>query len=209
MLEPYYWRYTLARYRERKPIFDAAGIRFLFLDKAYFGPGLQDDDGFLISPVVGMKVAYEDARVRILESQTARTKLLFTPGSEVVRVGNKRDALRRIRDSPATIMGPPAIESAQLSSPSFPGDTGRMLRLEFREFGPNHLTVRVQTDGAGLLSTTDVFDPGWHVELNRTAAPLLRADGMFRAVWIPRAGALISAFFTFRLGNVGGCGSRY
>jgi hypothetical protein len=197
MLAPYYWRYALARYSERKPIFDAAGIRFLFLDKAYFGPGTQDDDSFLVSPSVNMKVAYEDTRVRILESAEARAKFLFTPGNQVIHVGTRKEALRRIRDNPSAVMGPPAIESAQLSGLKSRGDTGRMVRLDFREFSANHVTVKVQTDGAGLLSTTDVFDPRWHVELNRSAVPLLRANGMFRAVWIPGGGEHDIHFFYF------------
>lgn len=189
MLESYYWRYALASYREKKPFFDAAGVRFLFLDKAYFGPGKRYDESFLLAPEVGMRVAYDDDRVRILESVQAVEKFRFTPATEVVRIADKPAALARARLAPDSMLGPGVIETAQAGSglASSVSD-GPAAVVELVDFNPNEVIARVQSSGAGLLASNDLFDSGWHAELGGTAAPLLRVHGLFRGVWIPSAG---------------------
>ena len=189
MLESYYWRYALASYRDKKPLFDAAGVRFLFLDKAYFGPGKRNSESFLLSPDVGMHVVYDDDRVRILESPQAVTKFRFTPASDVVRVPAKMEALERARLDPHSLLGPAVIETAQAGEAAVQEVSGRAIRLDFTGFAPNEITARIQTSGAGLLASNDLFDPGWHVEIDGTPAPLLRAHGVFRAAWISTAGS--------------------
>ena len=42
--------------------------------------------------------------------------------------------------------------------------------------------LEVTLDGAGLLLLTEQHFPGWKVEVNGVARPLLRADSIFRAV---------------------------
>jgi len=189
MLESYYWRYALASYRDRKPFFDAAGVRYLFLDKAHFGPGKRTDDSFLLVPGTGLSVAYEDARVRILESAQAVAKFRFTPAAEVVRVPSKAAALERARLDPHSLLGPAVIEGDQgeVSGAGTAGDAPAA-GVDLTGFSPNDVTVRLQSTGAGLLASNDLFDSGWHVEINGIPAPLLRVHGLFRAVWVPASG---------------------
>jgi len=53
-------------------------------------------------------------------------------------------------------------------------------------YAPEH--VRIATQGAGYLVLTDAWYPGWAATLDGVPVPILRADLMFRAVWVP-AGA--------------------
>ena len=187
VLESYQFRYPLTRYRDHKSLFDAAGVRYLFLDKAYFGPGRRTDDSFLRSPEIGMSVAYEDERVRILESHQAQSKFRFTSSDQVIRVGNLEESLARIHKDPDVALLAPAVEIAQMTGPPA-GKSGRLEQLEFVSFRPNQVVVRIQTTGSGLLHTADVFDPDWKATVNESATPVLRVNGIFRAVWIPGRG---------------------
>ena len=182
------WRYALTRYHEKKALFDAAGVRYLFLDKAYFGPGKWSDESFLLAPEIGMRIVYDDARVRILESAQAVAKFRFTPAAGIVRVPGKKDALERARLDPRSMLGPAVIETTQAGEPTTAEASGQMTKLDFTGFTPNEITVRVATSGAGLLASNDLFDPGWQVEIDGRPATMVRTHGIFRAVWVPAAG---------------------
>ena len=53
---------------------------------------------------------------------------------------------------------------------------------------PNELVIQVAAERAGWLGVADVWYPGWVVEVDGVAAPVLRANYLFRGVAVP-AGA--------------------
>lgn len=50
---------------------------------------------------------------------------------------------------------------------------------------PNTVVVRAVAEAGGWLLLSDAWYPGWVVEVDGSPVDLYRADGLFRAVWIP------------------------
>lgn len=67
---------------------------------------------------------------------------------------------------------------------------------DFLEDGLTRVVVRAGLPGDGYLALLDSYDPDWHVDVDGAAAPLMRADGLFRAVHL-RPGTHIVTF-TYR-----------
>jgi uncharacterized membrane protein YfhO len=51
---------------------------------------------------------------------------------------------------------------------------------------PTRLAARVQAPGAQLLVFSRIYDPGWRVDLNGRAAPLLRVNTALMGVVVPQ-----------------------
>jgi hypothetical protein len=47
---------------------------------------------------------------------------------------------------------------------------------------------KIKTTGPGFFVTASVMYPGWEARIDGRKVPVFRAHGLFRAVWIPRAG---------------------
>jgi hypothetical protein len=68
------------------------------------------------------------------------------------------------------------------------GGTGRYIVARIAEDRPERVAADITTETAGILVLADLFFPGWTARVDDRPAPLLRADGFFRAVAVP-AGA--------------------
>jgi hypothetical protein len=66
----------------------------------------------------------------------------------------------------------------------------------FVEDGLNRVVVRAGLPADGYLVLLDTYDPDWHVNVDGAAAPLMRANGLFRAVHLTRGSHLVT--FTYR-----------
>ena len=53
---------------------------------------------------------------------------------------------------------------------------------------PNRIVLDVQSETGGIVVLSEVFYPGWRASVNGRAAPVMRANFLFRAVEAP-AGA--------------------
>ena len=63
------------------------------------------------------------------------------------------------------------------------GGTGKPLLLaRLAEDAPERVVAEITTANPGLLVLTDLHYPGWIAEEEGRRLPLLRADGLFRAV---------------------------
>jgi hypothetical protein len=80
---------------------------------------------------------------------------------------------------PAGFPGPPAPPSAT-----------------FVEDGLNAIAVRATLPADGYLAVFDTYTPDWEVEVDGARAPLMRANGLFRAVHLARGQHLVR--FTYR-----------
>jgi hypothetical protein len=133
-----------------KDLFDSAGVKYLFLDKAYFGPGLRNDDSVLASPAAHLSIAYQDSRVRISRSDEANSRFRLTSDFSF------KEALAGTH---------PPIDNVDVQTPFDGGKTSG--NLEVIEARPNSLKIEATTDVPQLLVTTDCYDPGWGVAYRR------------------------------------------
>ncbi|MBC6936117.1 MAG: hypothetical protein DWB42_09785 [Chloroflexi bacterium] len=62
-------------------------------------------------------------------------------------------------------------------------------------YTPTHIEITANTDTGGWLVLTDAYFPGWQAQINGQAAPVYRADVMFRAVRLPAGKSRV--VFTF------------
>jgi len=66
----------------------------------------------------------------------------------------------------------------------------------FLEDGVNRVVVRAGLPADGYLALFDTYDPDWHVMVDDSPAPLMRANGLFRAVHLARGTHDVT--FTYR-----------
>ena len=66
----------------------------------------------------------------------------------------------------------------------------------FLEDGPNRVVVRATLPLDGYLALLDSYDPAWTVRVDDAPAPLMRANGLFRAVHLTRGDHVVS--FAYR-----------
>jgi hypothetical protein len=66
----------------------------------------------------------------------------------------------------------------------------------FVEDGVNRVVIRAGLPVDGYLALLDTYDPDWHVDVDGSPAPMMRANGLFRAVHLVRGTHLVT--FTYR-----------
>jgi hypothetical protein len=66
----------------------------------------------------------------------------------------------------------------------------------FVDDGINRVVVSAGLPQDGYLALFDSYDPDWHVDVDGTAAPLMRANGIFRAVHLTAGSHVVT--FTYR-----------
>jgi len=67
---------------------------------------------------------------------------------------------------------------------------------EFIEDGLNRVVIRAGLPSDGYLTLLDSYDPDWHVDVDGAPAPMMRADGLFRAVHLTSGQHTVT--FTYR-----------
>jgi membrane protein YfhO len=65
------------------------------------------------------------------------------------------------------------------------GAGGRFVVASLAEDAPERVVAEVSADSGGILVLTDLAYPGWTASVDGRPAPLLTADGLFRAVSVP------------------------
>jgi Bacterial membrane protein YfhO len=181
--------YPLTDYATHRPWLDWVGVRFLVLERAVFQPAGRTDDQTLLASNPGVQVAYEDAAVRIVESQQARPKAEFWSGADIYP--DQAAVLARLRQSPQSVLGRPMLEDtgepliAQLQAQSSGAEPGPVRVDEYR---PGEVRLGVQSPSAGLIVLKDVYSPGWHARVDGQPTQVLRVNGLVRGVAIAEAG---------------------
>jgi len=181
------WHFDLGQYARMKPIFDWLGVRYLVLDRAHFWSGSRQDHRVLTESPSTWRVAYEDARVVVVESLAAerRAELWSTFTVE----DDQSTILAQLRADPASIGQAPRVEAAQVGGPA-PAPVGQATRVAvpLASYRPNEVVLRFDAPTAGLLVLKDVHAEGWNATLDGEEARVIRVNGLVRGVLIPTTG---------------------
>ncbi|MCC7105055.1 MAG: oligosaccharide flippase family protein [Chloroflexi bacterium] len=140
-----------------------------------------------------------DGEVRVYEN-TRSLPRAFVVGSAVAAT-DLDDALRQLStpsfDPARTVvleglsgdLPPPS----SIAEPSIPPDSD----VAVVEYGVNRVELRVPAGAGGYLVLADLDAPGWAVRVDGQEQPLLRADGIFRAVALHRSNVPRSVVFSY------------
>lgn len=172
------------------------------------------------------KLAPREDRLRFLARTGTRFVVLPTPpfpgatpiaqliGAEQLHLYEFNPGARRTFVVPDALMGPDVNWQIQgLFQARFKAATGVLVSepppppagmkgppvpasATFLEDGLNRLVIRAGSPGDGYLALMDSYNPDWQVEVDGQPAPLMRANGLFRAVHLTAGEHLVT--FTFR-----------
>jgi len=98
-----------------------------------------------------------------------------------------RQILAHIRDATFDFQGSVALEA----DPGIPStaDPSRVRAARVTHYRPEEVRIAVAPTQASILVLTDTAYPGWTAHVDGEPAPILRANGAFRAVVIPAGAA--------------------
>lgn len=175
------------------PIFHALGVRYVVTTQTIPNPGY--------------RLVYED-EVRIYENLAALPRVLFVPEAVQMEADQVWEAMRRL-DLRQTVVLDNVID---LPPPAF----GQQRQARVRDNGLNQVEVEIDVDAPGWLLLNDAYFPGWRAYTRPLAAVdegegideqelvIHRANGNFRAVYVPEPGWQVVRFhytpMSFKIG---------
>jgi len=156
--------------RPDSPLLDLAGVRYIVTPRDH---------------VAGASLIYRE-EPNVFENTRALPRFFLT--GAVAGVAGISEALDRID---AGRVDPKRTVEVQVSDlPSFagidtPAVTEELGKIELIRYTPNELRARITALRPAALVATETYTQDWHATLDGNAVPLVRADGLFRAVPIP------------------------
>jgi len=181
------WSYNLSLYPRARPVLDWLGVRYLVLNRQYFGSSARRDAMPLTEPPIALQEVYEDRRAIILMSPSAQSRAEFWSGYTVA--DDQAAILARLKRDPAAISQPPRVEANQLPANPPPTAAGpaRMTVL-VAAYHPNAVDLTFDAPTGGLVVLKDVYAAGWSATVNGQPAPIVRVNGLVRGVFVTQAG---------------------
>lgn len=159
------------------PLFHLLGVRYVVTTQEIDEPGY--------------RLAYDD-EVRIYENTQAMPRAWFAPQALVVPLDDTFWQVVRQHDPRQYVVleAPQELPPAQASS---------FHEVTVRDYGLNDVVVEVDSDAPGWLVLADAYFPGWKATIHplgktppgpppEIQAPIARAYGNFRAVYLSSAG---------------------
>jgi hypothetical protein len=77
-----------------------------------------------------------------------------------------------------------AVADAPSAFVAAPSATGRLGQARIIEQGPNDVTLHAECARRCLLVLTDLHYPGWRADVDGNEVEIVRANGIFRGVWL-------------------------
>jgi len=149
-----------------------------------FGLGLRDATTFGTRSITSadrskFSTIYEDVDLMILENSQALPRVLFVSGAELAGAPEPGAAsLVMTPEDPRRAIVIDAVDEG-LAREAHPDDAGE---AELLSMSSDSLTARVSARSAGFLLVNERFDHGWSAQVDGRTAPVIRANGILRAV---------------------------
>ena len=191
--------YDLGDYLRAKPVFDWLGVRYVVLDRESLREGKREDHVPLVAGAAGLRVAYEDERVMVVESPTAAPKAEFWTSARVLP--DSSTIVQAIRADPALVLGRPLLASSpvvdrlgldwgevRMGGMGAQAASEAALPATVEVYGPNRVRLAVDAPGPGLLVLKDAAAPGWQASLDGADAEIVEVHAMVRGIAVPTAG---------------------
>jgi len=142
---------------------------------SYNVSGTADGD-ILVSPASSMRPGQH---VILRDRQPAPRFALIAGWKKVT----DQQALAELVDAKVPIFGNVLLApDANVPVSAGQGITGSVEVVSYRT---GHVQLRTQSEQAAILRIADKFDPGWRAFVDGQPAPVLRADYLFQAVYVP------------------------
>lgn len=187
------WSYNLGQYVRARPVFDWLGVRYLVLNRQYFGGSGRRDAVPLTEPPIGLREVYEDRRAYILASSTAQSRAELWSGYDVA--DDQAAILARLERDPSAILQAPRVEVAQLPADAPPSAAQpTRVAVPIATYRPNDVELTFEVQSPGLLVLKDIYTPGWSATLNGRDVPIVRVNGLVRGVFVPASGSYTLRF---------------
>jgi hypothetical protein len=194
-------QYNMSKYILHKAFFDWIGVKYIILEKSVFDKR-KDEYNVLVNPQNGLKVCYEDRAATILKSPAPTSRAYFSssyksypsgPVSEEAIIQFFRNNERYIAQ--VTLLEGPSLENNIFGDELIKRDTiATQIPVTVSKYESNYVQLEVDAPSSGVVVLKDSYYPGWRAYINNTEAPIMRANGMVRAVIIDRSGKYVVEF---------------
>jgi hypothetical protein len=173
----------------QSPLLDIAGIRYI------------------VSPqreIPGTRLVYS-AEANIFENSRAFPRF-FLVGA-VVPAADISTAVQLIDNrkiDPARVAVVSAADADAFKNLAGPANSAELGDLKLLSYSPNQLRLQVSTIRPAVMVAAETFWKDWHAVVDGRPQPIVRADGIFRAVIVPAGTHQITMFITPTILYVGG-----
>lgn len=139
--------------------------------------------GVFQSLTLGRHRLVHSGDVKVYENLDVLPRAFVVPGAVAVADDDAARTLLAAREfDPQAVVILTADGGRPAEEP--PATGHRLSSAVFTEYAPE--LIRLSASGPGYLLLTDGFYPGWTATVDGAPAPILRANLMFRAVWLPQ-----------------------
>lgn len=193
-------QYNMNKYILHKPFFDWIGVKYIVLEKGVFDKR-REEYNVLTNPQSGLKTSYEDSAATILESLSPASRSYFSSSYKTYPSGpvSTEAIIQFFKNHQSYIAQMTVLEETTLNN----FDNNVVIKTEMlspqipvkvNNYEPNYIMLKVDASSSGVVVLKDAFYPGWRAYINNIEVPILRANGMVRAVLIDRPGKYVVEF---------------
>ncbi len=166
------------------PLLDLAGVRYIVASR---------------EKVPGAHLIYH-GEVNVFENPRALPRYSLVGGLAIAKdIG---DAVRMIHTrevDPARVAVVSARDAATFSGLAGPAGSEELGEVRLLGYAPNELRLRVTAARPAVLVVTETFWRDWRATLDGAPHPLVRADALFRAVFVPAGTHEVRMFIVPRM----------